>query len=99
MNESNNLLGNIFVYYRAIFDSIAQNKLTAASKLSMPVLAMGGARWLGPLMAAMVKPIANNLHIEIVADSGHFVPEEAPAAVGRLLLEFFRGPERAGGSN
>jgi pimeloyl-ACP methyl ester carboxylesterase len=88
-----------FAYYRAIFDSIAQNNLTVASKLSMPVLAMGGAQWLGPLMATMVKPVAKDLHIEIVADSGHFVPEEAPAAVGRLLLEFFLGPERAGGTS
>jgi pimeloyl-ACP methyl ester carboxylesterase len=88
-----------FAYYRSIFDSIAQNKLTAASKLTLPVLAMGGAQWLGPLMAAMIEPVANDLHSEIVANSGHFVPEEAPAAVGRLLLEFLRSPERAGGSS
>ena len=77
-----------FAYYRAIFDSIAQNKTTAATKLPTPVLAIGGEQWLGPLMEAMVAPVARDLRVEIVANSGHFVPEEAPAEVGRLLCEF-----------
>jgi pimeloyl-ACP methyl ester carboxylesterase len=56
------------------------------------VLAIGGAHWMGPLMEAMVAPVARDLRVEIVANSGHFVPEEAPAAVGRLLREFMRSP-------
>lgn len=83
-------MGRGFAYYRAIFDSIAQNKATAAMKLPMPVLAAGGAHWMGPLMEAMVAPVARDIRVEIVADSGHFVPEEAPAAVARLLGEFMR---------
>ena len=79
-----------FAYYRAIFDSIAQNKSTAANKLQMPVLAIGGAQWMGPMMEKMVAPVAANLRVEIVEGSGHFVPEEAPAEVARLLLEFMR---------
>lgn len=77
-----------FEYYRAIFDSIAQNRETAARPLSMPVLAIGGAMWLGPLMQQMVGPIAANLRTEIIPGSGHFVPEEAPAEVTRILQEF-----------
>jgi pimeloyl-ACP methyl ester carboxylesterase len=81
-----------FAYYRAIFDSIAQNRKTAAAKLPMPVLAIGGAQWMGPLMEKMVAPVAGDLRVEIVANSGHFVPEEAPAAVARLLHEFIKQP-------
>ena len=81
-------MGAGFAYYRAIFDSIGQNRQTAASKLTMPVLAIGGAQWLGPLMDAMVTPVASELRVEIVAGSGHFVPEEAPADIIRLLREF-----------
>jgi pimeloyl-ACP methyl ester carboxylesterase len=81
-----------FAYYRAIFDSMAQNEAAAATKLPLPVLAIGGAHWMGPLMEAMVAPVARDLRVEIVANSGHFVPEEAPAAVGRLLREFMRSP-------
>jgi pimeloyl-ACP methyl ester carboxylesterase len=79
-----------FDYYRAIFDSIAQNREMAAKKLSMPVLAIGGAQWLGPLMQKMVEPIAANLRTEIIPGSGHFVPEEAPKAVICLLREFLK---------
>jgi pimeloyl-ACP methyl ester carboxylesterase len=77
-----------FAYYRAIFDSIEQNRQTAATKLLMPVLAIGGAQWLGPLMEKMVAPVAGDLRVEVVANSGHFVPEEAPEALARLLREF-----------
>lgn len=80
-----------FEYYRAIFDSIAQNRDTAAQKLSMPVLAIGGAQWLGPLMQKMVEPVAEKLRTEIISGSGHFVPEEAPETVIRLLREFLKG--------
>ena len=79
-----------FAYYRAIFDSIAQNQATAAAKLPMPVLAVGGAQWLGPLMEAMVAPVAGDLRVEIIANCGHFVPEEAPAALAGSLREFIR---------
>ena len=80
-----------FAYYRAIFASMEQNRSAAANKLQMPVLAMGGAQWMGPLMRKMVAPIAENLRVEIVADCGHFVPEEAPADVARLLHDFIQG--------
>ena len=79
-----------FAYYRALFDSIAQNRETAANKLSMPVLAIGGAQWTGPMMEQMVAPVAENLRVEVIENSGHFVPEEAPEAVIRLLQEFVR---------
>jgi microsomal epoxide hydrolase len=77
-----------FAYYRAIFDSIAQNRETAANKLPMPVLTIGGAQWLGNMMEKMVAPVAPGLRAEVVENCGHFVPEEAPQAVVRLLREF-----------
>lgn len=77
-----------FAYYRAIFDSIAQNRATALAKLPMPVLAVGGGHWLGPVMEPMIAPVSHSLTTAIVAGSGHFVPEEAPAELGRLLLDF-----------
>ena len=79
-----------FEYYRAIFDSIAQNRETATKKLPMPVLAIGGAQWLGPLMQKMVEPVAANLRTEVIPGAGHFVPEEAPETVIRLLREFLK---------
>ena len=78
-----------FAYYRAVFESVRQNRATAEEKLSMPVLAVGGAKWMGPMMEKMVAPVAANLRVEIVADCGHFVPEEAPEPLARLLRDFF----------
>ena len=81
-----------YAYYRAIFDSIAQNRETAANKLAMPVLALGGTQWLGPMMGAMVAPVASDLRVEIVANCGHFVPEEAPEALCRRVQDFLDKP-------
>jgi pimeloyl-ACP methyl ester carboxylesterase len=81
-----------FAYYRAIFKSIAQNKATAATRLAMPVLAAGGAQWLGPVMEVMVAPVARDLRVEIIAASGHFVPEEAPQALARSVRKFLDSP-------
>lgn len=76
-----------FAYYRAIFDSMAQNKASAAQPLPMPVTAIGGAHWLGPAMEASIAPVVRDLRVEIVADSGHFVPEEAPLALVRIVTK------------
>jgi pimeloyl-ACP methyl ester carboxylesterase len=35
-----------------------------------------------------ITPVAHDLRVEIIANSGHFVPEEASDAVGRRLCEF-----------
>jgi pimeloyl-ACP methyl ester carboxylesterase len=81
-----------FEYYRAIFASIEQNRATAAQKLPMPVLAAGGAQWLGSVMEVMVAPVARDLHVEIIPDCGHFVPEEAPQALARSVQKFLDSP-------
>ncbi|MDQ4062252.1 MAG: alpha/beta hydrolase [Pseudomonadota bacterium] len=78
-----------FDYYRAIFDSIAQNQGYARTKLRMPVLAIGGGEWLGAGMQATFEPIAENVSGVVIEGCGHFVPEEAPERLVELLLEFF----------
>lgn len=78
-----------FGYYRAIFDTGAQNRAAASTgKLALPVLAIGGADWLGPAMARMIEPVAANLRVEAIPDCGHFVPEEAPERLAALLDAF-----------
>ena len=59
----------------------------------MPVLAVGGgraeARGRGSEPEASLKVIASNVTGAVIADSGHFVPEEQPDALSALLLEHF----------
>ena len=90
-----------FDYYRAIFDSIAQNQGHAQTRLCMPVLAIGGGEWLGAGMQATFEPIAEDVSGAVIDGCGHFVPEEAPERLAELLLDFFaaelgesKGPAR-----
>ena len=78
-------------YYRAIFDSIAQNQATAATPLSMPVLAIGGDAGLGAAMRAAVEPCAPNLQSVVIPRCGHYVPEESPQAFLDAVGPFLRG--------
>ena len=78
-------------YYRAIFESIAQNR--AATQLSMPVQAIGGEAGLGAAMRGTFERAAPQLTGAVIADCGHYVPEEAPAAL-LAILEPFLAAER-----
>ena len=59
----------------------------------MPVLAVGGgreeARGRGSEPEASLKVIADDVTGAIVADCGHFVPEERPDELAALLLRHF----------
>jgi microsomal epoxide hydrolase len=76
------------MYYRAIFDTAAQNRATAAAKLAQPVLGVGGGAWLGEVMKRAIEPVCADLRFEVIPGCGHFVPEEAPAQLAELLLAF-----------
>jgi pimeloyl-ACP methyl ester carboxylesterase len=57
-------------------------------KLEMPVLGLGatGYAWL----QAAVTPKATNFRAVKIENSGHFLQEEQPEVVSRLLIEFFK---------
>ena len=85
-----------FGYYRAMMQDVADNKLEIAKgKLTMPVLAMGGAvsyphgRGRGPECGESLKRVADNVRALVAPDSGHFIPEEQPAFLLKELLAFF----------
>jgi pimeloyl-ACP methyl ester carboxylesterase len=80
-----------FDYYRTIFASAAQNQAHAATKLPMPVLAIGGERWLGGAMKASFESVCDSLSAVAVAGCAHFVPEEAPEPLTDVLLPFLAG--------
>ena len=80
-----------FDYYRAIFASSAQNQAYAATKLAMPVLAIGGERWLGAAMKTSFEPVSDDLAAAVIEGCAHFVPEEAPERLTELLLRFLAG--------
>ena len=76
-------------YYRAIFESGAQNRALAAHKISVPVLAMAGALWLGEAMRAAIGPLAENFEMVSIPNCAHFPPEEKPTEVAAALRRHF----------
>jgi pimeloyl-ACP methyl ester carboxylesterase len=77
-------------FYRAVGVSAEQNRaLVRDGRLTMPVLAISADQGSISDMAGPLRPFADNLRGETVSSSGHFIPEEQPEAVARLLGGFF----------
>jgi pimeloyl-ACP methyl ester carboxylesterase len=58
--------------------------------LAMPVLAVGGEKSFGPMMATVMRAVATNVQTAVVPNSGHWVMEENPAATIKLVEDFLR---------
>ena len=84
-----------FSYYRNIPRDSADNRalLDSGFRLPMPVLAVGGgraeARGRGNEPAESLGVIADDVTGVVIADCGHFVPEEKPDDLAAHLLEHF----------
>ena len=76
------------------FDDVVQNKEYAKTKLTMPVLALGGDHSFGNLTLSLLHAVANDVRGGVVPKSGHFVAEENPDYVTRQLLIFFSQEKR-----
>jgi pimeloyl-ACP methyl ester carboxylesterase len=72
--------------YRAAFTSIQQTEPLTIHKVRVPVVALGGTKSLGDHVLAMVKMVAENVEGGVIADCGHFVPEERPEEIVRHVL-------------
>ena len=80
-------------YYRAAALSARQNRdLSAKGKLLMPVLALGSDQGSILDMASPLRAFAEDVRGGVVANCGHFIPEEQPAAAAAELIAFFGAP-------
>jgi pimeloyl-ACP methyl ester carboxylesterase len=79
-----------FEVYRAWDQDARDNAPYLARPLQMPVLVLGGAMSAsGPLLEAMTRDIARDGRFALVPHSGHWLCEQNPAQVQRLLRAFF----------
>jgi pimeloyl-ACP methyl ester carboxylesterase len=60
------------------------------TKLTMPVLAIGGSASLGATVPDQVQDYATNVTGVVIKDTGHWLYEERPAEMTRLLLHFLK---------
>jgi pimeloyl-ACP methyl ester carboxylesterase len=72
--------------YRAAFASIAQTTPLLQTKVRVPIVAIGGAAGLGARVGEMVSLVAETVRSVLVTDAGHFIPEERPEELVRLVL-------------
>ncbi len=79
-----------FAYYRAIPETMRQNRERAQRPLTMPVLAIGAEHATGDAPLATLRGHANDLSGVIVPDCGHFIMEEAAEPFIAALLPFLQ---------
>jgi pimeloyl-ACP methyl ester carboxylesterase len=58
------------------------------TKLTMPVLSIGGEKSLGNELAAQMKLVADNVTIVVLKDTGHWILEERPKETTDTLVRF-----------
>jgi pimeloyl-ACP methyl ester carboxylesterase len=84
-----------FEIYRAFPEIIAQNEQRKNRRLTMPVLAIGGAQSSGEGAANTMKLVADDVQGVVLPDAGHWVAEQAPEALLDAMAEFL-APYRDG---
>jgi pimeloyl-ACP methyl ester carboxylesterase len=75
-------------FYRALDATLAQNDERTSRRLTMPVLAIGGAGSYGPHVAEVMTSLADDVQTAVIDGAGHWVAEQAPEALLVALTAF-----------
>jgi pimeloyl-ACP methyl ester carboxylesterase len=86
-----------FGFYRALPTSIAQNEQRKTRRLTLSVLAIGGAESSGEGVANTMKLTADDVQTLVIPGCGHWVAEQAPDEL-LVALAAFLAPYRDGTS-
>jgi pimeloyl-ACP methyl ester carboxylesterase len=82
-----------FDYCRKITDDMDFNKSHFTAKLPIRLLAVGG-QYSIPNVGESLQPYFEDVKSVVIADSGHFVPEEQPAALAAALVPFLKNGQQ-----
>jgi pimeloyl-ACP methyl ester carboxylesterase len=79
-----------FAQFAAFDQDAIDNRawLAAHGKLPMPVLAIGGEKSFGPMMAVVAEAGAVNVQERVIPNAGHWLMEEQPAATVAAIHGF-----------
>ncbi|HUD27592.1 MAG TPA: alpha/beta hydrolase [Novosphingobium sp.] len=69
-------------------DAIDDKAFVAQGKLTMPVLAIGGEKSFGPMMATVMRFAASDVQEATIPDAGHWLMEEQPTATIATVRRF-----------
>src|SRR6202161_2124791 len=85
-----------FAQFAAFSQDAKDNEVFEQTKLTMPVMAVGGEKSFGPMQAVIMRHVAINVREEVVAGSGHWLVEERPSETVALIRSFLEaGSQRS----
>jgi pimeloyl-ACP methyl ester carboxylesterase len=84
-----------FEHFKAFSKDIEDNKVFQRTKLTMPVLAVGGGSSFGATEAVVMRNVAVNVREAVVPNSGHWLMEESPAYTVALIRDYLKDPTAA----
>jgi pimeloyl-ACP methyl ester carboxylesterase len=77
-----------FAQFTAFSTDAKDNAVFEQTKLTMPVLAVGGEKSFGALQAEIMRHVAINVQEAVVPHSGHWLMEESPEYTVNLVRKF-----------
>ena len=82
-----------FAQFAAFDQDAIDNRawLATGKKLTMPMLAIGGEKSFGPMMATVMRAAATDVTEGVVPDAGHWLMEEQPQATVAMIVPFLNG--------
>jgi pimeloyl-ACP methyl ester carboxylesterase len=86
-----------FAQFAAFPQDVEDNKIFQRTKLTMPVLAVGGEKSFGALMPVIMRNVATDVREGVVAGAGHWLMEESPTATVALIVDFLSDPRPGSG--
>src|SRR6266581_1317436 len=79
-----------FAQFGAFSQDVEDNKIFLRTKLTMPVLAVGGEKSFGATEAAVMRNAATSVREAVVPGAGHWLMEESPAFTIALIQAFLK---------
>jgi pimeloyl-ACP methyl ester carboxylesterase len=77
-----------FGFYRAVNTTIAQNEQRKERRLTLPVLAIGGAESAGEGVGNTMRLAADDVQAVVLPGAAHWVAEQAPGELLAALTGF-----------
>src|ERR1700692_1196683 len=79
-----------FAQFAAFPQDVEDNKIFQRTKLTMPVLAVGGEKSFGATEAVVLRNAATNVREMVVPGAGHWLMEESPTLTVALIQDFLK---------
>jgi pimeloyl-ACP methyl ester carboxylesterase len=79
-----------FAQFAAFSKDVEDNKIFQRTKLTMPVLAVGGEKSFGATEAVVMRNAATNVREAVVPGAGHWLMEESPTFTVALIEDFLK---------